>query len=388
MENLGSYDSGVPFRKFIFVFLLVCIVVGTGVFYSAFSRVSVTLIPENSIKEVSTEIIVDANGITPDGEKGILTGEIKSREAEGNEKAIKVDLKKIDEVAKGRVIIRNTTPYIQGIRQGALLKPIGAPNEILFATVNRVTLPPKGSREVDIVATFKGAKGNLPESKFEFINLDNAYMKENILVDSKGKIEGGIREAKIVTQEDLDRAHGELGKRMFLKALEEINKDLGKGKIVKEDSARFNILERSATATVGQEVETFDIALKIDVSGVTLDESELKSIAEKKVRSLGDSHEEFGDFEDNSFSYSLTNLDLPAKKAVLTVKIKGRFNSKLSAKVFDKEGIIGYNEKALKEHYAKYENIKDVRISFWPSFRKTVPNIESRIDINVKTEKN
>lgn len=256
MENLGSYDSGVPFRKFIFVFLLVCIVVGTGVFYSAFSRVSITLIPQNSIKEVATEITVDANGTTPDSGKGILTGEIKSREAEGNEKGIKVDFKKIDEFAKGRILIRNTTPYIQGIRQGALLKPVDAPGDILFATVNRVTLPPKGSREVDIIATFKGAKGNLPEGKFEFVNLDNAYMKENILVSSKGKIDGGIREAKIVTQEDLDRAHSELGKRMFLKALEEINKDLGAGKIVKEDSARFTILQRSATATVGQEAET------------------------------------------------------------------------------------------------------------------------------------
>ncbi len=387
MENLGSYDSGVPFRKFIFVFLLVCIVVGTGVFYSAFSRVSVTLIPVNSIKEVATEITVDAGGTVPDTEKGLLAGEIKSREAEGTEKGITVDFKKIDEVAKGRVTIRNTTPYIQGIKQGATLKPIDAPDDVLFVTVNRVTLPPKGSREVDIVAAFKGAKGNLPQGKFQFVNLDNAYMRDNILVDSKGKIEGGIREAKIVTQEDLDRAHGELGKKMFKKALEEINKDMGPGKIVKEDSAKFTIMERTATAVVGQEVESFDISLKIDISGVTLDENELKSIAEKKVRSLGDTHEEFGDFEDNSFSYALTNLDLANKKATLTVKIKGRFNAKLSAKVFDKEEIVGYNEKAVREHFDKYDNIKDVKINFWPSFRKTVPNIESRIDISVKTEK-
>lgn len=193
MENLGFYDAGVPFRKFIFVFLLVCVVVGSGVFYSALSRASITIIPKSNLKEVTAEITVDGNLSSPDLDKGLIPGEIKIREAEGQEKGIEVVTKKIDEFARGKMLIHNTTPYPQGIRQGAGLKPVGAPEGVSFVTATRVMLPPKQSREVAIVATMKGAKGNLPPGKFEFLNLDTKYMQDNLWAENKEKIDGGIR---------------------------------------------------------------------------------------------------------------------------------------------------------------------------------------------------
>lgn len=386
MENLGSYDSGVPFRKFIFIFLLVCIVIGTGVFYSALSKATITIVPKSNFKEVSAEVTVDGNLAHLDLGGGILAGEIKTRVAEGSEKGIEVTLKKIDEFAKGKIIIRNNTPYTQGVRQGALLRPVGAPDGVIFSTVQRAMLPPKQSKEIDIVATFKGAKGNLPPGKFEFLNLETAYMRENLWAENKEKIEGGIREAKVVTEEDLERAYTQLAKRMFKKTLEEINKDLAEGNLIKEESANYTIIEKKASVIQGAETESFDIQAKIEVSGVTINENDLKSIAEKKVQELGGANEEFSKFDPDSFSYTLTSLNIPEKKSTLKIKLKGQFHSKLSSKIFDKESIIGYNEKALMEHFDKYDNIAEIKVKFWPPFRKTVPNVESRIDINVKTE--
>jgi len=386
MENLGPYDAGVPFHKFIFVFLLVCIVVGAGVFYSALSRASITVIPKSTVKSVSTEVIVDGNLNYPDLDKGLLAGEIKIREADGQEKGINIISRKIDEIARGKVLIHNNSPYLQGIRQGAPLHPVGAPNEVTFVTVEKALIPPKQSREVDIVATFKGAKGNLPPGKFEFLNLETKYMRDNLWAENKDKIDGGIREAKVVLSEDLDRAYDELAKKMFKKALEEMNTNLGEGKIIKNESADYTILEKKSSVPAGTEAENFDIQAKIAVQGVTINEKDLEMIAEKKVQSLGESNEEFVRYEPDSFSYTLTELDLTNKKAVLKVEMKGLFHSKLSSKVFDKKSIIGYNEQALREHFSHMDNIENIRVTFWPSFRRTVPNVENRIEIGVETE--
>jgi len=386
MENLGQYDSGVPFRKFIFVFLLVCVIVGTGVVYSALSKATVTVIPRSTIKEINTEVTIDGNLSYPDLDKGILSGEIKTREAEGQDKGVEVLNKKIEEFAKGRVIIRNNTPYTQGIKQGAGLKPVGAPEGVTFITTERALLGPKQSKEVGIIATFKGAKGNLPPGKFELLNLDTKYMQDNIWAESKDKTDGGIREAKIVTQEDLDRAYATLGKKMFQKTLEEINKGLGPDKIVKEESATYTINEKNSSVLVNSEVDFFDVSLKILVQGVTISENDLQTVAEKKIKNLGESYEEFVKEEPGSFSYQLTQLNMDEKKAVMKVSVKGDFRAKLSPKVFDKKSIAGYNQAALEEHFSKFDNVSGIKVHFWPSFRKTVPNMENRIDISVETE--
>jgi len=386
MENLGSYDAGVPFRKFIFVFLLVCVVVGAGVFYSALSRASINIIPKSTVKEVSTQITVDGNINYPDLDNGLLPGEIKISDASGQAKGIEVASKKIDEIARGKVLIHNNTPYTQGIKQGAVLRPEGAPEGVTFITVERALLPPKQSREVDIVATFKGANGNLPPGKFKFVNLDNKYMQDNIWAENKDKIDGGIREAKILLSENLDSAYIELANKLFNKTLDEMNSNLGEGRVVKKESAHYTILEKSSSVQPGAEADSFDINLKIEVQGVTISEKDLLSIVQKKVLSLGEDNEEFVKEVPDSFTYTLTELDLPQKKAVLNAKVKGLFQAKLSSKVFDKKSIIGYNEPALKEHFSHFDNISGVEVTFWPPFRKTVPNVESRIDIGVKTE--
>lgn len=386
MENLGPYDAGVPFRKFIFVFLLVCVVVGAGVFYSALSRATIIISPKSSVKAVSTEVTVDGKLNYPDLDKGLLPGQIKIREANGNQAGIEVTSKKIDEFARGKILIHNNSPYVQGIRQGAPLHAVGAPNDVTFTTVDRVLLPPKQSRTADVVATFKGAKGNLPAGKLEFLNLDNQYMRDNLWAENTDKIDGGIREAKIVLNEDLENAYTDLAKKMFKQTLDEMNKGLDSGNIIKEDSAHYTILDKKATVVAGSEAEKFDIQLRIQVQGVTINENDLKTIADKKVQNLQEANEEFVREEPDSFSYNLTELDLDNKKALLKVETKGFFNAKLSPKVFDKKSIVGYNERALQEHFSRMDNIEGIKVTFWPPFRKTVPNVESRIDIGVKTE--
>jgi hypothetical protein len=386
MENLGPYDAGVPFRKFIFVFLLVCVVVGAGVFYSALSRASITIIPKSNIKSVDTEVSVDGNLSHPDLDKGLLPGQILVREATGNQSDIEVQSKQIDEFAQGKVLIHNNSPYVQGVKQGAGLHPVGAPNDVAFVTTSRVLLPPKSSRTVNVVAAMKGAKGNLPAGKLEFLNLDNQYMRDNLWAENTEKIEGGIREAKIVLDEDLANAYTELAKKMFKQTLDEMNKSLDAGNIIKSESAHYTFLEKSVTVQPRSEAEKFNIQLKIQVQGVTINENDLKSIAEKKIQSMAGSDEDFVREEPDSFTYNLTELDLDNKKAVIKVEEKGLFNAKLSPKVFDKSSIVGYNESALREHFNHMENINDIKVTFWPPFRKTVPNVESRIDIGVKTE--
>ena len=386
MENLGPYDAGVPFRKFIFVFLLVCVVVGAGVFYSALSRATITIIPKGTVKSVDTEVTVDGDLSQPDLDKGLLPGQILVREATGSQTDIEVQSKQIDEFARGKVLLHNNSPYVQGIKQGAGLHPVGAPNDVTFITANRVTLPPKASRTVDVVAVIKGAKGNLPPGKLEFLNLDNQYMRDNLWAENTDKIEGGTRQAQIVLDSDIANAENDLAKKMFKQTLDEMNKSLDSGNVIKPESAHYTYLEKSATVQPGSEAEKFNIQLKIQVQGVTINENDLKSIAENKIQSMAGSDEDFVREEPDSFNYSLTELDLDNKKALIKVEMRGLFNAKLSPRVFDKTSIVGYNEAAIREHFSHMENIADIKVSFWPPFRKTVPNVESRIDIGVKTD--
>jgi len=386
MENLGTYDSGVSFRKFIFLFLLVCVVAGVGVGYSAFSKTSVTVVPKSTIKEFSTEITVDGNSAYPDLDKGLLSGEVKLDESGGSKKVKEVVPKKIEEYARGKVIVHNTTPYVQMLRKGAPMKATGTSEGIVFNTVDKHKLSPKITKEVDVIASVKGIKGNIPPTKFEFINLTTKYMREHLWAESKEKMTGGVREAKIVIQEDLEREFDKLARSLFKQKLEELNSNLNEEQVITEESARFQYLDKQSTITAGTETEEYEIQVKIKIEGVIINEKDLKTIIRSKIEKMEESNEEFVDYEKDSFSYRLTDLNLDEKKAVIKVVMKGIFRSKLSPDIFNKKSIIGYNERALKEHFDRFDNIAGIEVSFWPPFRKTVPNLENRIDINVKTD--
>jgi len=386
MENLGTYDGGVSMRKFIFLFVLVCIVVGVGVSYSALSSATITVHTKNATKEFSTEVIVDANEAFPDIDKGILSGEMKFEETGGTKKVKEVLPKRIEEFATGKVTVRNTTPYTQGLREGAPMKVTGISEEIFFKTTLRHTIFPKSTKTIDVVAAQKGAKGNIPPSKFEFTNLTTKYMKANLWAENTERMEGGIREAKLVRQEDLDSEYHKLALELQKRKLDEINSGLEDGRVITKESSRFEFLSRQSDILPGTEADEFEVEAKIKIEGVIINEIDLKTIIKNRIEKLEESDEEFTEFDQDSFTYKLTTLDIDNRRATLKVSMKGKFRSKLSPKVFDREGIVGYNEKALREHFEKYDNITDIDISFWPPFRKTVPNVANRININVAAE--
>jgi hypothetical protein len=383
IEHLGQYDAGISYKKIILSFLLAIVIISLGVIYFVLSQATIVLLPKTEIKELSLDLIIDSQTNSIDFEKNTIHGILLTQENQQTTQFKNIPPKRIEENATGKVTIHNGYTRAQGFKKGEILITAEGNPPQKIALKDNFIVYRNQTKTVEAYAVDKGIAGHIPPSKFVFEKYDD-FMNKHVEVSSSETFSGGTRTATLITENDIEVSRNKIFEEIVNKNFEELRKKIREGETLSNENSVHTTTAFHSNVAAPFESDNFEINMAVKTTAAIFKEDNLISLVENKLKNMTGENQEFLGYEPESLSYKIKNISSENQSANLEVNIKGRFRPKLSTKIFNKDEIKGYNKRALEAHFKNFEELEGINASFWPSFRKTVPEMNSRIIIEVK----
>lgn len=365
--------------KIIMLFIVMTFLVAIFVFYTSFSKAKIVIKP--NFEKISTSFFVTVGKGSNDSTS--INGRFVQREIEGSDELNDILTKKIDDFARGKVVVHNKLKKNLTLVANSQLKP--KDSNIIFKTDKALILPAGAKVQVGITASKKGVDGNIAPMKFNFVKLWSGW-SNLVYAQSKETMSGGEKEGQIVSEKEINNLKEKLTNDLFEKGIEKLkgelkdNEDIWE-KIVKKEEVFFK-----PSVLAGQEAEQLKADLKLKLITVLFNKEMLKNLAEAKLKGKVIDGKDFIGLDEESFNAEILEMDSKKKKAKFKIFLDGKVQPVFSDDVLDKEKIIGLNEEELKKYYKKYRReIDDVEIYFSPFWQKSVPSAKDHVDIVIST---
>ncbi|MDP1845391.1 MAG: hypothetical protein Q8L09_01420 [Candidatus Moranbacteria bacterium] len=388
--HLGTYNNS-HHRKFFWAFILLVIVTAVVVVNFTLSRATIVIRPKIENKSTKINLTVDAKTLKPDYANLILPGRIVESEGEITRNTSAVTARKVEDFGKGTVKIKNIWKKDFFLQTGAQLvqgespETVGTALKNIFLLDSEVNVPANGEIEALITAKNKGLAGNIPSGKFYFLRMSK-WNRERIWAENESEFSGGEIETKIVTEDDINQAVQKTAEELGKIEMEKIKTKLSPEEKVSPGLTRVEILESRASVAPETVAGNFQVFVRGKVASIVYSEKELKDAALSRFKAQVGASQEISSIDETSIKYELSDISNTDGKAEVNVIVPAVLMSKLSSKMLDKKAIIGYNESALRERYAKFPEIDSIDVKFFPFWVKSVPSFESQVGFEIKAD--
>lgn len=379
--ELGKIQNGISYKKIILGFSFFSLAFIGLIFYFTFSQAEITIYPKEIKKTLSLKVKIDKNLKTPNAARNILPGTILEIVKTGSKTFKTESITQIDDFAKGEITIYNKREKDQPLYQKSKIAPEGKKSPV-FLIDKRVVIPAQGEIKVGITAQKKGANGNIEPTKFNFLKL-SSWMRERVWAKSFAAAKGGVKDVGIVAEKDIKDAEKKLAEELWQKSFEEIEKKIKQNEQIIPQAIKNEIIKTKCDTKIDTIKEKFSIKVEIKTQGVGVSEKILLSLAKMRLKKEGAADEEFKNCQEQTFNYKLTEINIEEGWARLEANLDGTFTPKFSAKVFDKEKIIGMSEEEVKKYFKDFETIEKVEVNFWPSWVKNIPGLKKNVRIEI-----
>src|SRR3989339_362655 len=351
IDNLGGGRSVGMYRKIALSFVVLTVVLLAVIFYFSFTRVTITLIPNQ--ERVSNNLIFDiydsenADSVSAMGVPGIV-------------RQITIEDKKEYQASGSNVIGKEVVGKIDIINDYNKNQPLVATTRLissdgkLFRLKETVNVPVGGLKDVEIYAD---------EAKPEMATGPTTFTIPGLWA--------GLQD-KIYAKNNTDI--------VYRQKVKDIYKDY--------DQVIFKIDEQSiksnADGKINEEKDSFNISMKADVMVVAFDDETASKLAKNKFISSLPENKELLNFDENNIIYSLDNYNNSAGVASVNAAFEGKISLKGDSNIIDVEKILGLNKEQLETYLGDMPEIAGFEIEFYPKFIKKVPKLVDKIDIEIK----
>jgi hypothetical protein len=370
----------------------------------ALARATIVIHPKIERKESAINLAIDTKTLKPDFSSGILPGRILESQGEITKNITDVSARKVEDFAKGTVKIKNIWKKDFFLQKGAQLvvgespasnasrsdagrpETIGASPKNIFVLDNDTVAVAEGEVSAAVTAKNKGLAGNIPPGKFYFLRMSK-WNRERIWAENENNFTGGEIETKVVSAEDIARATQFAAEELGKQEIEKLKKDVPTDSKLSPALTRVEILESRASVAPEAQTDNFQMFVRGKVSSIVFNENDLKGIAIEKFKAQVGVSQEIAELDENGIKYELSDISGNDGKADVKVIVPAVLAPKLPSKILDKKSIVGYNEAALRERYAKFPEIEAIDVKFFPFWTKSVPSFEGQIGFEVQAEK-
>jgi len=381
--ELGEIQNGISYKKIILGFLFFSLAFIGLIFHFTFSQAEITIYPKEIKKTVSFKVKIDKNLETPNAARNILPGTILEIDKTGSKTFRTESITQVDDFAKGEITIYNKREKDQPLYQKSQIAPFGKKSPIFFID-KKVIIPAESEIKVGITAQRKGADGNIEPTKFNFLKL-SSWMRERIWAESFAATKGGTKDVGIVLEKDIKNAEKKLAEDLWQKAFKEIEKKIKQNEQIIIQLVKNEIIKTKSDTKQDTIKENFSLKIETKTQGVGVSEKMLLSLAKMRLKKEGAADEAFKNCQEETFNYKLTEINIEEGWARLEAHLDGTFTPKFSAKIFDKEKIIGMSKEEVKKYFKDFETIEKVEVNFWPSWVKNIPGLKKNIRIEINS---
>lgn len=234
-----------------------------------------------------TEIRLDAERQTSDPTQLILAADTVSQEVEGIKNKESTGAKLVGEKAAGTVTIYNKTEAVKTFEVGTVLSKgslsytLDEEVEVASASVETTSSGENkeyGQAQTTIAAQEIGAEANLEkEVELQIANYDLGTYAAMVKDDLTG---GSSREVRVVSAADQEKLFADLKKELLTEA-----EDKMKDQLVEQErlvnTEQTETITKTYSAEVGDEVNTFELSLKLSVKALLYHQEDLVPLAQE-----------------------------------------------------------------------------------------------------------
>lgn len=347
------------------------------VFYLIFAKATITLVPKAQALEAATRLHVEPNASAAGAVRGVY-----KREEVSVSRTVPVngEGKSIEAAATGTVTLFNTTDAAQAlVATTRLLSPDG----VLFRLKNQARVPAGGRMEAEVYADKPGASGNIGPTKFIIPGLRES-LQDKIYAASSAPMTGGVRNVKIVTQDDVEAAALQVEnevKEQSVAKLRALAGDLAKlgGELI---VAKRGKLETDAA--VGTEASAVSLKLTLAVEAVFYDRDAARAAVRAKLSESVTADQEVRGFDAERVAVALVSGDAGNSTATITATGSGTAVIKADSPLFDKAALAGLSKSRVIEYFRSNPAVESVDVTFHPFWVRRVPGAKDHIEIIIK----
>lgn len=283
--------------------------------------------------------------------------------------------------AQGKITIYNNYRLSQYLTVNTRFQ---APSDIViyFRSTKAVTVPAKGTIEIDVIADRPGEEYNIEPVTFSIPGLLGSPQYTSIYGKSFSKMEGGFKgEVSKVEKEDLERAKNILVEKLFGETRESLKIKGGDEYILLDDAIKKEILDSSSSLEAGVEAESFVFQAKVKMQALAFKKSDLEDFSNEFIKSkLGEGQKMKED--SLKIDYSPESVNLNIGKIALKLKFSAKVYSDIDVDSLKK--VVSNKSLAdAKSILEKQTQVKQVEISAWPFWIKKVPTDVQKIKIEL-----
>ncbi len=371
------------YKRLLLGFIALALLVFLLIIYFSLSKtvITVTVVPEAKKTSLTVNL---KKGATADNSGGKIDGYLVSTTVEGE--------KNFTNTASGAETEAQATGVVTIFNNWSQEQPLAAttrlltPDGTLFRIKDRVDVPAGGKVEnVAVYADLPGVGGNIKPTKFTIPGLWPG-LQEQIYAESYAEMTGGLRAAKILTQQEINRANDELRSELLddaLGLLENTEEVKNAGDSVFRDALAPTTLESLSIPEAGEEASSFTVSIKIKVTGVVFNRGDITALATDEIEKQIPDDEKITDDAAGEVTVEILNYNLDDQTASMKVTISTEIVPRLSSKIFEREKLAGLDEQEIKAYFSNFDQIGDVSIKFSPFWVSTAPSLKDHIEIKL-----
>ncbi len=355
-------------------------------------KAKVTLVPKTELLNQSVDIVVRTDTAGGDSISQAILGQVYTLEKKETQIFPTAGMQQISTKAEGEVTLFNEKGVSQILVATTRLM---SDQNILFRTKERVLIPPArvssegklepGTMTTRVVADQAGPQGNIGPAQFYIVAFDPAQ-RQKVYAKSTVPFTGGeAREAKVLTQEDLDAATKQMAESLIAMGREEIRAELHLNYPLPEGALKGEIIEATCNKQIGEVTDNFELNLKVGLKALIFSAEEARMLALNSVQEILQANQFIVDSESaEGISFEIENINLEERRALLKVRVEKEIAYRSDLEVM-RDHLAGKKEAEARAYLQGLDEIQDFELTLWPFWVRRVPALDKKIEITIRT---
>ena len=363
------------YRNIAISFIVLSVAIAATIFYVTFSWTTVIITPQKLQLSDSFSIVATANPIS--GSQDSLKARVLRLPLSGDGTFNPSKQESVKRKSRGVVTIVNTSTKNQPLRATTRLL---TKDNVLFRIQKFVDVPAGGAVEVAVQADQEGAvRTDMSRLTIPglWVGLQDKIYAKDFREEQSG--EGLIAS---VTQEDIDRAKGELSKKLEQKL--QLLADIPDAAFQPKKAVKLlNLASIEATAShkPGDETDAFSVSVKALGTAVVFDESDMLSLVRNRIQQQLGIGYEFVFTDEDTLSYTVESFNEKQNEAQVSVSVQaGKVRTEDTTQI-NRKNLVGLSKAQIKEYFASYGDIGSVTVNFYPFWVQRAPLLTDHIHI-------
>lgn len=375
-----------PPLKFLNIFIGGVLLVAAAVLYFILPKAEISILPKSETSDFKHVIIADKSITKIDENSFKIPAQLIKLDEKTSQEFPTTGQRQLNEKAHGIITVYNE---YSSATQGLVEKTrFVSESGKVFRITKSITIPGAkivdgkivaSSIDVEVIADQPGEDYNIGPSKFTIPGFQGSPKYDSFYGRSKDSMIGGAQGlAKVVSQDDYDKAKQTLWQGLQLKLGQEMKGQLPSGLKLLDEAEKIEMGQVVSSVEVGSRADNFSLEVKGTATVLLFDENDLRSLQKKELENQKADDRKIGG--DSQFTYQDVKADFSRGQL--------SFNAGSQQKIIwlvdeeqIKQAIAGKTADGVKEIFNQHAEIKNAKVLFWPFWVHKVPANQDKIEI-------